>query len=171
MREYFLRSDRLGFSRWRTTDLPLALALWGDPRVTRYIAAHPLTPREVELRLEREIEMERAHGIQYWPIFLLATDEHVGCCGLRVRESEPEVPELGFHFAARHWRQGYALEAASCAIEHAFTVRNARALFAGHNPANEASRALLGRLGFVHTHDELYPPTGLEHPSYRLERA
>jgi RimJ/RimL family protein N-acetyltransferase len=170
MRDYFLRSPRLGFGRWHSSDLPLALALWGDPQVTRYISAQPLTPREVELRLEREIEMERAHAIQYWPIFLLAAGEHVGCCGLRVREREPEIPELGFHIASRHWRRGYAFEAASCVIDYAFTVSNARALFAGHNPANEASRALLTRLGFVHTHGELYPATGLQHPSYRLER-
>jgi hypothetical protein len=44
-----------------------------------------------------------------------------------------------------------------------------RALFAGHNPANQASRELLARLGFRYTHDELYPPTGLMHPSYRLD--
>jgi hypothetical protein len=33
-----------------------------------------------------------------------------------------------------------------------------------------ASRALLGKLGFRYTHDELYAPTGLLHPSYRLDR-
>ncbi len=108
--------------------------------------------------------------MQYWPIFLLDCDQHVGCCGLRPRESEPEVPELGFHIASRHWRQGYALEAASRVIDYAFTVLGAPALFAGHNPHNVASRALLTRLGFVHTHDELYPPTRLQHPSYRLTR-
>jgi hypothetical protein len=27
---------------------------------------------------------------------------------------------------------------------------------------------VLEKLGFRHTHDELYPPTGAEHPSYRL---
>jgi RimJ/RimL family protein N-acetyltransferase len=43
-------------------------------------------------------------------------------------------------------------------------------VFAGHNPANTASRGLLARLGFRYTHDELYAPTGLRHPSYLLER-
>ncbi|HZI84672.1 MAG TPA: GNAT family N-acetyltransferase [Casimicrobiaceae bacterium] len=171
MSDYFLRSSRLGFRCWRETDLPLAVALWGDPAVTRYVASRAFTAREVQLRLEREIAAQRAHAIQYWPIFLLESDEHVGCCGLRLRESEPEVPELGVHVASRHWRKGYAFEAASRVIDYAFSVLGSPALFAGHNPANDASRALLARLGFVHTHDELYPPTGLQHPSYRLMRA
>ena len=29
---------------------------------------------------------------------------------------------------------------------------------------------MLHRLGFRYTHDELYPPTGLNHPSYLLKR-
>jgi RimJ/RimL family protein N-acetyltransferase len=165
---YFLESARLGFRRWLPGDLPLALVLWGDREVTRYIAAGGFSAREIENRLALEIDYQRTHGIQYWPVFLLASGEHVGCCGLRPRE--PGVPEFGVHIASRHWRRGYAFEAASRVIDYAFAVRKVSALFAGHNPANDASRILLGRLGFIHTHDELYPPTGLQHPSYRLSR-
>jgi ribosomal-protein-alanine N-acetyltransferase len=168
MCDYFLRSPRIGFRCWRDTDLPLAINLWGDPTVTRYISARGYTLREVQIRLELEIEAQHVHRIQYWPIFLLATDEHVGCCGLRLRESQPEIPELGVHVVSRHWRQGYAFEAASRVIEHAFTVLGVQAIFAGHNPENVASQKLLMKLGFVHTHDEFYAPTGLEHPSYLL---
>jgi [ribosomal protein S5]-alanine N-acetyltransferase len=53
-------------------------------------------------------------------------------------------------------------------IEHAFKTLAASALFAGHNPNNHASRRLLEKLGFQYTHDELYRPTGLHHPSYLL---
>jgi RimJ/RimL family protein N-acetyltransferase len=75
------------------------------------------------------------------------------------------------HISSRHWRRGYAFEAASCVVDHAFKVVGAEALFAGHNPANVASRGLLCRLGFVYTHDEFYEPTGLRHPSYLLARS
>ena len=51
---------------------------------------------------------------------------------------------------------------------YAFNTLGVKGLFAGHNPANEASRRLLEKLGFRYTHDEYYPPTGLNHPSYRL---
>jgi RimJ/RimL family protein N-acetyltransferase len=168
--EYFLSSARLGFRCWRESDLAQAIELWGDAEVTRHISARGFTPEDIAERLKREIDSQRRHGLSYWPIFLLATGEHVGCCGLRARETEPGVPELGFHIASRHWRRGYALEAASRVIDYAFEELGAPALFAGHNPNNAASRSLLHRLGFVHTHDEHYPPTGLQHASYRLAR-
>jgi len=166
---FFLRSTRLGFRWWRPSDLPHAQALWGDPAVTRFIAAGPLSQAQVRARLEREIEMQQRHGFQYWPIFLLAGGAHVGCCGLRPHGDDPATPEFGVHIASRHWRQGYAFEAASSVIGHAFATLGAKALFAGHNPANAASRSLLTRLGFVYTHDEFYEPTGLRHPSYLLK--
>jgi RimJ/RimL family protein N-acetyltransferase len=168
---FFLRSDRLGFRSWRTSDLPLARALWGDPAVTRFIAVGTLSEAQIRARLEREIETLQQHRIQYWPIFLLAGGEHVGCCGLRPHGDDPATPEFGVHIASRHWRHGYAFEAASSIIDYAFATPGTKALFAGHNPANAASRSLLTRLGFVYTHDEFYEPTGLRHPSYLLTRA
>jgi RimJ/RimL family protein N-acetyltransferase len=167
---FFLRSTRLAFRAWHTSDLHLAQALWGDPAVTRFIAIAPLSETQIRTRLEREVEMQQDHAIQYWPIFLRG-GEHVGCCGLRPHGDDPATPEFGVHIASRHWRCGYASEAAASVIGHAFTVLGAKALFAGHNPANAASRNLLTRLGFVYTHDEYYEPTGLRHPSYLLTRS
>ena len=39
MREYFLKSERLGFSVWTEDDLDLARSLWGSPDVTKFICA------------------------------------------------------------------------------------------------------------------------------------
>jgi RimJ/RimL family protein N-acetyltransferase len=53
-------------------------------------------------------------------------------------------------------------------MRYAFHTLGVKALFAGHNPGNTASRRVLEKLGFRYTHDEYYPPTGLKHPSYIL---
>lgn len=166
---YFLSTDRLGFRSWSERDLPLAIGLWGDAQVTRLIDARgQLSDEQVRERLLREIATEREHGVQYWPVFRLDDGEHVGCCGLRPYTAPGRVFEVGVHVRSAHWRHGYALEAAAAVIRHAFERLGASALFAGHNPQNEASRLLLERLGFQYTHDEYYPPTGLRHPSYLL---
>jgi len=165
--EYFLTSARLGFRCWGNGDLHLARELWGDPEVTALIGG-PFTEEMVRARLVEEISQMHGCGVQYWPIFLLDGGQHVGCAGLRPYRSERRVYELGVHLRRAFWRQGLAKEAAQACIDHAFGVLGAEALFAGHHPANEASRQLLLQLGFVHTHDELYPPTGLMHPSYWL---
>jgi ribosomal-protein-alanine N-acetyltransferase len=154
---------RLAFRTWRDDDLPLARALFGDARVTALVGG-PFDDAAVRARLAAEIAMEREHGVQYWPIFL-QDGAHVGACGLRPRR---ELLELGFYMRPEHWGRGYAMESARATIAHAFGALGRRELFAGHHPDNEASRALLGKLGFRYTHHEVYEPTGREHPSYLL---
>jgi [ribosomal protein S5]-alanine N-acetyltransferase len=166
---YFLTTARLGFRCWSPEDLPLALALWGDPETTRLIGG-PLLPQQIEEKLSREIASMNGHKVQYWPLFLGGTGEFTGCGGLRPYKLEDRVYELGFHFLPAYWGQGLAVEAGRAVITYAFTSLGANALFAGHHPANAASRRLIEKLGFIFTHEELYPPTGLLHPSYLLAR-
>ncbi len=164
---YFLQSHRLGFRPWSEADLDLALGLWGDPDVTHFIGG-PFSTEQVRERLAREVKAFQDHAVQYWPAFLLVTGEHVGCCGLRPYRLSEGVYELGVHIRKAHWNKGYAAEASRAVIGYAFEVLGVSALFAGHNPTNAASRHLLTKLGFEYTHDEYYPPTGLQHPSYLL---
>lgn len=168
-RDYFLRTSRLGFSRWTSTDFALALALWGDAEVTNLIGG-PFTPEQIRTRMDREIASLRDYGVQYWPIFVLTTGRHAGCAGLRPYRMEEKVYELGFHLRPEHWGRGLAQEAGRAVIGYAFESLGAKALFAGHHPANLVSRRVIEKLGFRATHEEFYPPTGLNHPSYLLTR-
>jgi [ribosomal protein S5]-alanine N-acetyltransferase len=167
---YFLTTARLGFRCWSLDDLPLALALWGNRETTRLIGG-PFSSQQIEGKLRREIAWMDAHKVQYWPVFLLDTGKHAGCGGLRPYKLGNRIYELGFHFLPAHWGQGLAVEAGHAVINYGFASLGANALFAGHHPANAASRRVLEKLGFTFTHEELYPPTGLMHPSYLLTRA
>ena len=163
-----IATERLSFRSWRDDDIALARSLWGDTRVTAFIARAALDEDAIRKRLDDELRCEREHGIQYWPMFFRGAGALAGCCGLRPRDQTERIYELGFHVCAEHWGKGIATEAARAVIAYAFDVLGASALFAGHHPENVASRRTLERLGFRHTHDELYAPTGLEHPSYLL---
>lgn len=168
---YFLRTERAGFRWWTREDLPLAVTLCGDPQVTRLIDARGrLGEAQIRERLLHEIALQEAHGVQYWPVFLLDTRDFIGCCGLRPYRPAERVLELGVHVRAAYWGHGYATEVARAVMAHAFGQLGLAALFAGHHPSNEASSRLLHKLGFRHTHDELYAPTGLQHRSYLLTR-
>ena len=170
MRSYFMRTTRLGFGTWSPDDLGLAVALWGDARVTRLIGG-PFPEDWVEDRLALEIATQSAHGFQYWPVFRLSDDAFIGCAGLRPVPSSDDALELGFHLRPEHWGQGYATEAARAVIARAFAEAGAGILVAGHHPENDASRRTLLRLGFRYTGDVRYAPTGLDHPTYALTEA
>lgn len=165
--EYFLSTKRLGFRCWREDDLPLAMGLWGDPDVTALMGG-PLEPDAVHGRMAREILRMKEYGIQYWPVFLLQDDTHVGCAGLQIYNEKERVFELGYHLRRDFWGQGLAKEAARAVIGHAFGALGLSALFAGHHPLNEASRRVLLSVGFQEAGWEVYPPTGILEPTYRL---
>lgn len=168
---YFLESARLGFGHWTAERVDLANRLWGDRQVARYITrTGVMTEPEIAARLAREVENGQKHGLQYWPLFMKTDDSFVGCCGLRPYDLDRGIAEIGVHLLPEAWGKGYAQEAARAVIDYAFGDLGLQALFAGHNPNNTASAALLQKLGFVRTGEEFYEPTGLWHPSYLLQR-
>jgi RimJ/RimL family protein N-acetyltransferase len=166
---YFLKTERIGFRCWTADDLPLALDLWADPQVTDLIAdlGRP-SSFQARDRLAQEIANQLSLGIQYWPIFLLDSGAHLGCCGLRPYRPEERIYELGAHLRPTYWGNGYATEAARAVLTHAFGPFGAAGLFARHHPKKDGSRRLVTRLGFRYTYDEFLPQTGLNHPSYFL---
>jgi ribosomal-protein-alanine N-acetyltransferase len=170
MDAYFMCCERLGFRTWSPADIDLALEIWGDARVTRFVGG-PFSEEAVRARLAQEIATQTSQGIQYWPMFRLADGAHVGCCGLKPSKMGGDVLEIGVYVRPEHWGVGLATEASRAVARHAFDVLGVRALFAGHHPDNADSRRVLLRLGFRYSHHELYPPTGLQHPGYLLTRA
>lgn len=167
-RTYFMKTDRIGFSKWNTADIELAKVLWGNPDVTKFICASGcFSDEDIQKRLLLEIENENKYQVQYWPIFDLNSTELIGCCGLRPYKKNQY--EIGFHLRPEYWGKGYATEAATAVIDYAFHHFHAKGLFAGHNPKNAISRKVLLKLGFVYISDEFYAPTGLYHPSYELK--
>ena len=139
----------------------------GIPEVSALIGG-PFTTAEVHARLRREIDTMNAHEVQYWPVFSLQDHELAGCAGLWPYGSGENVFELGVHLRPSYWGQGIALEAGRALIAYAFEHMGAKSLFAGHHPENLGSAILLRKLGFSFTHEEFYPPTGRNHPSYLL---
>jgi [ribosomal protein S5]-alanine N-acetyltransferase len=168
--DYFLTTPRLGFRCWSEEDLPLATELWADPAVTGLFGG-PYTPEMVRARLDREMAQMRDSGVQYWPVFLLRDGRHAGCAGLRWRDRERRIYELGYHLRPAFWGQGLATEASRALIDYAFSQLGALALFAGHHPKNERSRRVLLKLGFEYAGDERFPDTGGIEPTYLLGRS
>src|SRR2546427_8850742 len=60
MPDYFLRTPRLGFREWSINDLSLALDLWGDPGVSRFLGG-PYSREGIEVKLNKEIAALNVH--------------------------------------------------------------------------------------------------------------
>jgi RimJ/RimL family protein N-acetyltransferase len=164
-----LRTDRITFHLWTLDHLDDAVSLWSNPEVMARLGG-TLSRAEVRNRLQREIDSQTENGFQYWR--LTTVREFIGCCGLKLTPlpDATRVVEMGFHLLPQAWGHGYATEAARAALDYAFDKLDAPAVYSGHHPENEASRRVLGKLGFQQLGEVFYPPTGLMHPWYRRSR-
>ncbi len=169
MRDFFMKTERIGFSKWNEEDIDLAIQLWGDKEVTQFICATGVfTDEDIHQRLKTEIVNDKQLHIQYWPIFKRSTEELIGCCGIHPSQSEIQSYELGFHLCKKFWGMGYASEAAKAVINYSFETLKAKKLYAGHHPQNKASEKLLTKLGFLYAGGNYFKPTGLYHLWYEL---
>lgn len=77
-----------------------------------------------------------------------ATGAPVGLCGLVKRAFLPD-PDLGFALLQRHWGRGYAVEAGTAVLRHAWDDLGLARLLAITTPGNARSGCVLSKLGFV----------------------
>lgn len=82
----------------------------------------------------------------------------IGLCGL-VRRDWLDGIDLGFAFLPAFRRQGYAMEATTATVQHAFNDVGLERLLAIVQPENRGSIALLDKLGMTLT-GHVRPPGG-----------
>lgn len=153
-----LLTDRLTLRRWRQSDADFALDLYSRLEVQRFIG---LTPR---LMADRDEALARIAVWQalddppraIWAVQLRSSRQLVGSLLLKSIPASGELPlqpsgetEIGWHFHPDFWGNGYATEAASAVLEHAFAAGLDRVV-AVTNPLNVASMNVCARIGMAH---------------------
>lgn len=119
-----------------------------------------------------------ARGYGLWAVERLDSGEFIGFTGLTpMTEGIPGSGgvEIGWRLAHRHWRQGFATEAAEAALEFAFDSAGLDEVHSVTAALNEPSRRVMRRIGLRHVDDFAYP--GLDeasplcpHVRYRIRR-
>lgn len=118
-RTFFLKTNRIGFSKWIQDDKGLAELLWGDKDVTKYICASGrFNAEDIQNRLNKEISNGKKYSVQYWPIFELISNELIGCCGLRPYAGNEY--EIGFHLRPKFWGERLCYRSRKCSNKLCF---------------------------------------------------
>jgi len=125
------------------------VAALNDWEVAQWLIAPPHPYGRDDFERYAEI-VRNDHASDFPTLFAIAireSDELAGC--MAVTPKSHAVGELGYWLARAHWRQGYANEAATAAIEAATRHPEIRRLVATIDPENEASRRVLAKAGFT----------------------
>ena len=150
MESICLESSRLILRTPRPGDKDFFIQLYANARVMAHIPPRGKPERrEGALRRFKALtEHWEKHGYGMFVLELKTGKEQVGYCGLRFLEAAGAV-ELGYIIDEPHWGKGMAPEAARRCVEFARTDVKAEEVVSMTHPGNEASQAILTRLGFV----------------------
>ena len=174
-----LRTARLLLREWEASDLAHFAALNADARVMELLLG-PMSRSESDALAQRMRARFEELGFGWWAVEAPGRASFVGALGLSApRFSAPFTPcvEIGWRFAAEHWGQGYATEAARAVLRFGFEDMGLREIVAFTVPHNRRSRAVMERLGMTRREEDDFDHPLVErghplvrHVLYRLGR-
>jgi [ribosomal protein S5]-alanine N-acetyltransferase len=143
-----LRTDRLVLRPVYDGDLPRLFAILGDPEVMKLaLYERALTRDEAQQFIDDDFTTDVA-DVTHLAALCRSDDETViGFAGLLPCKYLPGELEMGFVLAAEHHRKGYATEIGVGLINLAFRGLGCERVLALCSPRNDASRAVLEKLG------------------------
>lgn len=145
-----VETERLILREAKTSDAAFVLTLLNSPSFIENIGDRGVrTEAEAAAYIEeRMVASYRDNGFGMWLALEKAGGRPVGMAGL-VRRDGLDVPDVGYAFLPEAWGRGYAQEAARAAMAHGRKALGMDALAAITTPENEASMAVLRKVGFV----------------------
>lgn len=145
-----LFTPRLHLRPFIAADRDAIHAIYADADVMRHVghgAHRTVAETSTALRTYAEILDERGYS------FLAVTEREggrlVGDAGLHPLAGRGPDIELGYTLAHAAWGRGYATEAGRALIAHAFEELHVERVVAQVEPANQASRRVLEKLGMI----------------------
>lgn len=149
----WLGTERLEGERVGKQHRELLVALLDDPRVAQWLGG-PRPPAEQSLRVDRMLAHWDEHAFGTYVLRERGTAAVVGCAGLAWTEATGERQvEVRYALAPAHWGRGYASEAARALIAQAFEQLHLEEVVAFTMTTNEASQAVMRRVGMVYERD------------------
>jgi RimJ/RimL family protein N-acetyltransferase len=155
-----LETSRLILRRPQETDVVPMTALANRREIATRLALmpHPFYECHAAAFIESLATLPQPHGV--FAITLKSPDRQlIGMCGYGPRHDNGEL-DMGYWLGVDYWGKGFATEAASAVVDHAFTVSKVAALPSGYHKDNPASGRVLAKLGFDIVGEEMQESVG-----------
>ncbi len=136
-----IETTRLYLRELTAEDFDALYAVLADSDIMQH---YPYTFDAARVRgwIEKNRERYRVFGFGLWAVCRRETDEMIGDCGLTMQRINGVIlPEIGYHVAKAHQRQGYAKEAARVVQNWSFANTPFGMLYSYMKKENAASAA------------------------------
>lgn len=140
-----IKTERLNLRNYEKADLNFIISIWNDPEMGKYMPDPSIENMDEEYRKVYET-LEEDEECCYLISECLATGERIGTCSF-VASEDGSTYDLGYCVHMKFWRNGYGTETLQGMIDYAKSC-GAKKITASVNKKNEASNAIMRKLGF-----------------------
>lgn len=142
-----LETQRLCLREYTEADFDALFEILSDP-VTMQHYPKPYDEEGTWRWLRWSFQNYREHGFGWWAVILKETGEMIGDCGVTIQNIDGEkLPEIGYHFNKKFWRQGFASEAARAVRDWAFENTAYDCLYSYMDQTNVGSYCVAQKIG------------------------
>jgi ribosomal-protein-alanine N-acetyltransferase len=144
-----LTTPRLRLRELRAGDADAIIALFGDPRVLRFLNNPPTDTPDKALEMINWLNaLYPKHEAVTWAITRHGDDRLIGMCGTHAWDRENRHLDIGYHILYQHWGQGYATEATRALVDWCFAHLDVHRIQADCTDGNTGSERVLLKCGF-----------------------
>ena len=142
-----LETQRLCLREYTEADFDALFEILSDP-VTMQHYPKPYDEEGTWRWLRWSFQNYREHGFGWWAVILKETGKMIGDCGVTIQNIDGEkLPEIGYHFNKKFWRQGFGTEAARAVRDWAFENTAYDCLYSYMDRTNVGSYSVAEKIG------------------------
>ena len=151
--DFAIETPRLRLRDWREEDIGEFVRQTNTETVMRWLGGVQPDAELAESTRKRSARWQKERGFTFWVVERKSDNALLGFCGIKLAD-QPGTPiegmyEVGWRLREDAWGQGYAREAATASLDHAFEVLGADRVVAITFTENQASWGLMERLGMT----------------------
>ena len=156
MSEVVFSTERLVVRRWRESDLPARLAVYGDAEAMRWAGdGEPITREECVKWLEVTRKNYEMRGYGMFAAEQKSTPGVIGFCGIVHPGGQAEA-EVKYAYLRSHWGRGFASEAIIGLLRYGAGVHGLCRIIATTALDNTASHRVLLKAGMERSALRIY---------------
>lgn len=148
-----IETARLILRGWSEGDIAPFIRHTNTPAVMRWLGGVQSEAALTDAIRNRMMRWQEERGFTFWVVERKADGELLGFCGIKIADTAGSpiegVHEIGWRLREDVWGRGYAREAATAAIDHAFGALGAARVVAITFTQNGPSWGLMERLGMT----------------------
>ena len=165
-----LETPRLILREYTLDDFDGLYAILSDAETMKHYP-RPYDEKGTMLWLNWSLDNYKQYGFGLWAIEIKESGEFIGDCGITMQNIDgEELPEIGYHIHKKHWRQGYAKEAALAVREWLFENTEFETVYSYMTATNVASYSTAASIGMQRIKEYFDTQSGAMHYVYAISR-